>query len=67
MTRYIIMVYARLAGSASEYFDPSMITVIACDDQSALDVAIAEALERGWEAKRDGAKKPHIVRREPLL
>ena len=61
MTRYIILIYVRIAGSESHYYDPSMITVTARDDETALQVAIADALERGYEGQR-----PEIVRREPV-
>ena len=59
MTRYIIMLHVRPEGSLG-VFDPSMITVIATDDVTALAVAGAVAEERGWESERAS-----IVRREP--
>lgn len=61
MTDYIILVYVRPEGVLHDSaFEPWMITVTARDDQNALDVAIADAQERGWEAI-----KPSIVKREP--
>ena len=61
MTRYIMLVHVRPSHSESFYYDPSTITVIARDDEDAIKVAFAEALERGWEANRAS-----IIRREPL-
>lgn len=61
MTRYIILIYVRPARSESHYYDPSMVTLTARDDETALKVAIAEALERGYEGER-----PQIVRRERM-
>jgi len=59
--RYIILIYVRPANSESMYYDPSMITVTARDDETAIQVAFADALERGWEANRAS-----IVRKEPI-
>ena len=61
MSRYIILIYVRPARSESFYYDPSTITVTARDDVSALKVAIADALERGYEGER-----AQIIRRELL-
>jgi hypothetical protein len=58
--RYIIELHVRPEGSL-DVFDPSMITVNATDDATALAVAAAVAEERGWESER-----AHIVRRENI-
>lgn len=60
MTRYIILLHIRPEGSIG-VFDPSMITVIATDDSTALAVAASVAEERGWESER-----AYIVRREKV-
>lgn len=61
MTRYIIELYVRPEGSLSRVFDPSMITVTATDDATALAVAAAVTEERGWECQRAS-----IIRKEPV-
>lgn len=61
MTRYILLLYVRPEGSLSTVFDPAMLTVNATDDATALSLAAAVALDRGWESQRVS-----IVRRETI-
>lgn len=61
MHRYIVLVHVRPEGRPGAAFDPSTITVTARDDQAALDVAVAVALERGWETSTAS-----IIRKEPV-
>jgi hypothetical protein len=60
MTRYILLLHVRPEGSL-DVFDPSMLTVHATDDATALAVAGAVAEERGWECSTVS-----IIRRESL-
>jgi hypothetical protein len=60
MTRYILLAHVRPEGSEGQ-FDPCMLTVNAINARSACDVAVATALERGWECR-----DVKIIRRESL-